>query len=507
LNEITAQPLLNYLVALSYERGTIVFSEETNLNEIYNDLLEAVFTRGYSESKVFYVLKAMSLDNFTRILEEIAIAAWHGNGRTTTVADIEQHFRDSGIQKMVDDFIKHAEKGVVSLLVAFYFRQAGQNANGNRTFEFTHKSFGEYLTARRIVKKVFQIEKKLHENEANYDEGWNIKTCLTEWIKLFGPKTLDQDLIKFIKNEIRIAFKHHADMVKRAQQAIIKLINHVLKEGMPLEEIVPRPSYFVEFEMASNAEKALLILLSCNTRETDQISEIKWPGETSFGEWIGRLMGQRESGYIQILRHLNHLNLDNCVLDLKDFYNAYLNKSSFKSARFEMANLFNAKLWKANLDSANLKKVNLSYANLNEAQLMDADLTEAELEKSELGSANLTGAYLNGANLSKANLASANLKGAYMEGANLERADLEGANLERADLKGANLERANLQGVNLKGADLRSANFFGANLEGAILEITNLEGANLERANLLRVKFDGTILIGANLKGAILELK
>jgi uncharacterized protein YjbI with pentapeptide repeats len=456
LNEITAQPLLNYLVALSYERGEIVFSKETNLNEIYNDLLEAVFTRGYSESKIFHVIKTMSLDHFTRILEEIAIAAWHGNGRTTTVADIEQHFRDSGIQKMVDEFIKHAEKGVVSLLVAFYFRQAGQTVNGSRTFEFTHKSFGEYLTARRIVKKIFLIEKKLHENEANYDEGWNIKTCLTEWIKLFGPKTLDEDLIKFIKNEISIAFRHDADLLKRAQQAIIKLINQVLKEGMPLEEIAPRPAYYFENEMAINGEKALLIMLSCFADFTDQVSNIRWPGESSFGEWIGRLMGQRESVHILILRHLNHLNLDYCVLDLKDLFHAYFRRSSFKSARLAMSILVDTDLNRANLENAILQSTNLMGARLIGADLRNAELLGANLRDANLEAANLTGANLIGAKLKGANLKGTNLEDAKLEGANLKRANLLSANLDGANLEDANLEDANLEDTNLKGANLKN---------------------------------------------------
>ncbi|MEW6498578.1 MAG: hypothetical protein AB1589_39680 [Cyanobacteriota bacterium] len=47
LVEITTQPLLNYLVALSFERDKLQFKEETNLNEIYADLLDAVYERTY----------------------------------------------------------------------------------------------------------------------------------------------------------------------------------------------------------------------------------------------------------------------------------------------------------------------------------------------------------------------------------------------------------------------------------------------------------------------------
>jgi hypothetical protein len=45
LEDITSQPLLNYLVALSYDRGNVDFKKETNINVIYEDLLKSVHQR------------------------------------------------------------------------------------------------------------------------------------------------------------------------------------------------------------------------------------------------------------------------------------------------------------------------------------------------------------------------------------------------------------------------------------------------------------------------------
>ena len=43
LTPITREPLLNYLVALSYQRKKVDFNSSTTLNTIYKDLLEAVY--------------------------------------------------------------------------------------------------------------------------------------------------------------------------------------------------------------------------------------------------------------------------------------------------------------------------------------------------------------------------------------------------------------------------------------------------------------------------------
>lgn len=79
LVEITAQPLLNYLVTISLERDKLQFKEETNLNEIYADLLDAVYERAY-EKHGYRVTEGIEKNEFIAILEEIALACWHGIG-------------------------------------------------------------------------------------------------------------------------------------------------------------------------------------------------------------------------------------------------------------------------------------------------------------------------------------------------------------------------------------------------------------------------------------------
>lgn len=160
LEEITAQPLLNYLVALSYTREKINFKQNININEVYKDLVCAVHERGYEKSRPHAQIRHMNLENFFRVLEEIGLAAWHGDGRSTTVREIEEHCSTSGVGGLLDVFADGAEKGVTRLLAAFFFRQYGQRASGDRTFVFTHKSFGEYLTARRLVRAMERIDRE-----------------------------------------------------------------------------------------------------------------------------------------------------------------------------------------------------------------------------------------------------------------------------------------------------------------------------------------------------------
>ena len=188
LQEITAQPLLNYLVAQTHEAGNITFTQDTNLNQIYHDLIVRVYKRGYEPSQTHKAIRAYNLSekDFQRVFEEIAVATWHGNGRTTTVSEIHKHCEGLGLEHLLKMFQAGAEEGATRLLTAFYFRRADRITEENeKTFEFTHKSFGEYLAARRIVRKLKNTHDNLEDWKKDSERGKNKKTLIREWITLF----------------------------------------------------------------------------------------------------------------------------------------------------------------------------------------------------------------------------------------------------------------------------------------------------------------------------------
>ncbi len=478
LQEITAQPLLNYLIALTFERGEVQFSQETNLNNIYENLLKAVYERGYEKNSPGHrAIEGITEKDFVLILMEIALSCWHGNGRTTTVIEIKEHCENNGLKNLLknfqDSFQSDSQGSITRLLTAFYFRESGDLRGSEKTFEFTHKSFGEYLTARRIVDRVKQIHRKLQDSENDYDNGYYPRQALITWATLCGPTAIDEYLFSFVVNQMQL---QSPDEVKQWQKTLGDLIEYLLDKGMPMENLTNRPNFQEEMRQARNAEEALLALFNACGRVTKEISSIQWPSLDAFGNWLARLQGQRINyGPMFVLDCLSFLDLQNCLLINRDLYRA--------------------NLVEANLAGANLAGANLAGANLYQANMVGANLYEANLYEANLGRANLYGANLGEANLDGAYLAEANLQWAYLDGANLDGAYLEEANLQRA-----NLERANLVGANLVGANLGEANLEGANLERANLDGANLEGANLERANL-----DGANFIDANVKGTILD--
>ena len=380
LNEITVQPLLNYLVALSLLRGKIQFSGGTNLNAIYEDLIEGVHERAYENHRSYKAIESLTLNDFKRILEEIGVSAWHGGDvRTTSIKKIEQHIEKSGLKQLMDKFEKEAEKGIIRLLTAFYFRQHGV-VEGDKTFEFTHKSFGEYLTAVRIIKLVERISEEIELKNKEYDRGWSEEEALRKWMEVTGPSPIDKYLFEFLLDEVK---NYPVSQLITWQSNLAKLLSKCIRDGLPMPE--PRLTQKQEVKLSRNASEAILVLHSACSKLTNEVSEIKTNSNIEFGEWFSTLQSQR-AGAANILGFscLNNLNLSSFILDIKDFYRVNFQYSNLSKTQLNYAILVGANLNEANLSGANLNEANLSGANLNEANLSGANLSGANLREADV---------------------------------------------------------------------------------------------------------------------------
>jgi Uncharacterized low-complexity proteins len=355
------------------------------------------------------------------------------------------------VGKLLEAFQEGARAGVTRLLAAFFFRQYGQRPSGDPTFVFTHKSFGEYLTARRIVRAMDKVIRELNRRSEDPDEGWDERDALKYWAQICGPSAVSRYLHVFLLNEIKLRPLHD---LTEWQVGISKLFNYMLQNGMPMEQL-QIASFKKTLFQSRNSEEALLVALNACARITMQVIQIEHPDPAAFGAWFRRVQGQRTGPESALAaRCLSFLHLDHTYLDIGDFYGA-------------------------DLRSANLRNVKANYACFSQANLENADLRFAVLSGSMIEGANLKGANLEGSRLIGAKLAGANL-----EGANLSNAILSDASLQASERHLPSKRVVKIRGVNLKGANLEGVNLKGVNLEGVNLEGVNLEGVNLERAKL-----------------------
>jgi uncharacterized protein YjbI with pentapeptide repeats len=449
LAEITAQPLLNYLLALSYTRKQIDFSQTVNLNAIYADLIGRVHERAYQNR--WKPMGDMKSENFMRVLEVIGLATWHGDGRTTTVREIENYCQVSGVSSLLKEFKEGAEAGVTNLLAAFFFRKQGQRSSGDATFVFTHKSFGEYLASRRIMRAALRIAEELEDRERNPDKGWNEKEALKHWAQICGPSPVSPYIHNFLLNE---AQSRPMDVCRKQQSYLARLFSYMLCHGMPMEQL-QLATFKIELDQARNAEETLLASLNSFARVTGEASLIEHPDPTTFGTWLKRIQGQRNTVNL-VPSVLSFLKLESCNLTLSDMWDADLSFSGMK----------NSSLLFANLRHANLANAKLAHAKLVSANFINADLTRADL----------THANLTGANLTNAKLACANLTNANLTNADLTYTKLAHAELIHANLTNARLFYTDLTDADLTGANLRSVRYHGVTASKEVLALLKAHG-------------------------------
>ena len=396
---ITKEPLLNYLVALSYERKKIDFDDATSLNKIYYDLLQAVYERNYADGRQSAASKHLTFEQFLEVLEEIALAVWHSNGRTASESYLVERCKEAGVSHYLEKFSENAKKGVVKLLTAFYFREFETKSNNDRTFEFTHKSFGEYLAAKHIVKSALDIQEEVFLREQNHKKGRNNIEALEKWIQLTGATQIDTYLFSFIKNEIK-------EKKANIQTVFVRLLNIAIKNGSPMETF--RELNFGQMlNYSANAEVALLAVHCACAFETLARSKL----ETEHLEgWLQRI--------------------DSQISDTTVF------KSAFQYLRIPSCNLDFLALWEIDFSYTELDCSSICYSIVYCCNFAGASLAGVDLTESDMGATHLSKSCLVGAELYGVNLNAANLEGANLEGANLEGVNLEGANINNTILDG-----------------------------------------------------------------------
>jgi uncharacterized protein YjbI with pentapeptide repeats/predicted ATPase len=399
IDEITSQPLLNYLVALSFSRGKLNFDEKLNLNKIYADLVAAVYERGY-EKRIHKPISHITTKEFERVLEEIGLAAWHASdGRSTSVNEILEHCKESGLEGLVATFQEGAKAGVTKLLAAFFFRKNGAQSSGEATFVFTHKSFGEYLTSVRIVRGIDGIVKQLQRRKENLDDGYDVVEGLVNWVKLVGRAKMTMYICQFLRQEIE---QRTAEEIAKWQFHLADMLSRAVERGMPMEK-VGSLNFYDALTQNNNASESLVIALNACARANKENIKLTFSTKTSFGTFLKRVCPQREGPQSPLLyTALSYFDFSEQCFDMVDFYGANLKNTIWVDSAIHYGTLVNSDLQDSNFDGARMSWIDFSNTSLARASMKNAICVESNFERADLRLADLTGADVTSSNIEKA---------------------------------------------------------------------------------------------------------
>jgi uncharacterized protein YjbI with pentapeptide repeats len=481
LTELTGQPLLSLLLAQYHrqlKKQGKKLDTNTNINSIYAGLIDRVHER--QTRKALTSGTNVSRADFDAYLQACAMAIWHSSGQTASTEQIQIALVQSKLEHLIEDQGDALRTAIPRMMANFYFR-GQQSVTTGATFEFTHKTFGEYLVARKLFGV---LETMLEEWSVQSGRITTrvIESVLTIWTRFARHNPVDFDLLEFVDREAMLC---PLDKVAAFQEMLARLIMVVVSKGSPvlLKEWENSATVGLVVSQTRNAEEALLgAHFACANVTQKVIANPNSHEDFGWGSWIDRL-GDGVLGY-----SMGWLDLKQADFYSKNFNGFYFQGVDFSGADFSQTQLFGTSFIETNLEGANFNGAKAQEVKLEGANLLGADLSATNFESANLEGANLKGAQLEGSDFSFARL---------------EKADLSRANLESADFSYAHFEGANLTGANLMEAYLRSAKLMGTNLKNANLRGANLTEANFEGANLEDADFLGATLKDANFKGVV----
>jgi len=459
LPDLTASPVLNALLGLMIdgwdaERAGLLDLAEMDRARLYDRVIRGVHARTWSAPGGTSLNTLHDPERFLWFLEAVALAAFRDSTRTASFDAVRAALDDPEVAAELERVLRY-EAGTPEhsrdlpdlAMMAFHFRFAA--VAGEARFEFTHKSFADYLLARRIVRAAEE------------------KPDPREWVETFGDVFVTWDVFLLLREEARrragSAFEPLVEPADRLSAHLAGLLRVATGDGFPLPACTEGWTEAGLRTRGAHAECTLLAVTDALCRAQDDCGQdagagtighvrVDWPDE-----WAARRMIHRQYERLESVVGLENddLIVKHCLSRIEFLPFEFLKKTN---RRYRHA---------ITIVGIRLDRIYLERADLSHSFLAKANLSSSCLALADLRGANMESAILTDADLQAADLTGVNLRSAWLSGARFHNALLQDSDLRQANLRMAVLWEAQLQGTNLRGANLRLAILTGADLQCA----------------------------------------
>ncbi|NEN91290.1 MAG: low-complexity protein [Okeania sp. SIO3H1] len=414
VQELAREPLLLYLLAAMHRDKQLKVEMFANADVggakvlIYEQALEWVLEKQRVEDgrNLNPEITKLGPEDLEILLAEAGLCVVQSGGEYAAIKMIEDRLLKQGYKEL-QNLIKKArqderEDGLKNALAAFYLKSAAKAEN---SVEFFHKSFGEFLCAKRMVESLEDLTEKTGKRRKTYvvsDEEF-------EWrvYDLFGYDSLTAEVVEYL---MALLVKSQVELVVLFERLYEFYWNW--SDGKFIEEreeVLPQKKTRQLWQWGiESGQRQVDIYTGLNVMIL--LFELHRYGQYQQEELREQLHfypcgkpGDEEFDKTRLLRIIG--------------YSQCLGKNAF----VEIVGNF-------------LRCADLSYADLSYADFENADLENADLSYADLSYTDFFDAKFKGANLRHADIGYASLRGA-----DLSNADLSGADSFLADLSGVNL--------------------------------------------------------------------
>lgn len=470
LKDLSTSPLLLFLLAWTIKYSNESIQKIHHSVELYNNILECVYTRKYNRDKQNYNL--YNLSDYRRMLSITGLCAWQNDSRSIYISKIEKYCEKVGFSFLFNQWIDyHKVNNPSQLLLLFFFREKTNNYNPNESeIEFIHKSFYEYLSALEILESIREIN-LLKDDQFYYKVFY-----------VFSKSLIGVETTEFIEGLLEYDERFPFDEFDKEINSILPRIFNVEWPVTFSEETsgnrIAIKSYQELVQSINNVEENILRLgeMISNVRQrgnikTDNLSHLECGDFKGINMMWKNLSYTNFSGSDFSKAVLSGCELNNCDMSNSEYHKCLLNSCSMNSSR--------------------LRECNFSSAHLEAASMSEADLTLSIFD-----SAILDGAYFCDSLLKDTQFCGASLVACNFDAAKLIETDFSDADMERADLNGVIIKDVKWNNCSLKDTKLHNVKISQFDLSNdEIIEM-------LSEADLTGADWDG---VADDIKEMIVE--
>lgn len=232
LSDLTKEPLLLYLLFVSGFAGKRWREAAENRNRVYREIFSSIHQRDVDEKGDSLKKDVNDKGRFFILMECLGLAAWRGGGRTgddTVFVKLRDQVYSPKTKK---DFAEVASADLKNVALQIYTQQSSEDVPG---YEFIHKSFAEYLTARALVEAATRWL---------YNYSTDPIDFLQHWCRLTSGQEISPDLRRFVYDEVRLKFadgiSHDPNTISEFREIcanFMDVFSAILEQGFPVHRV------------------------------------------------------------------------------------------------------------------------------------------------------------------------------------------------------------------------------------------------------------------------------